>query len=239
MRLQVALAHAGFASRRKSAEIILSGKVRVNGRVITEPGYKVDLSKDEVVCGKKKCVAERPVYILINKPEGVISSAKDTHGRKTVFDLLPENPERLHHVGRLDKDTSGLLLLTNDGEISYRLTHPKYEIKRIYEATIEGKLSAEKKDKLERGVFIEGARTSRCRINVLNKSAERTILRIELHEGRKRQIRNMFGVVGHPVMKLKRLKFGSLDLKGLKTGAYRRLSKLEITKLKDEVGLKT
>lgn len=237
MRLQVALSHAGCASRRSSAELIRDGKVRVNGRVVTEPGFKVDLSKDRIICRGKEVSSQKAVYILLNKPRGVLTTASDTHGRKTVFDLMPKGPHRLYHVGRLDKESSGLLLLTNDGEVAYRLTHPKFEVERVYEVVIKGELKDADKRSLTKGIFLEGSRTGPCKIHVLKRGIKKTILKIRLHEGRKRQIRNMFEKVGYTALRLKRVSFGPLELCALKTGSYRILGGHEVERLKAALGL--
>jgi 23S rRNA pseudouridine2605 synthase len=238
MRLQVALAHAGIDSRRKCAEIIKDGKVKVNGRVVTEPGFKVDLAKDTVVCGKRRISRDKTVYLIMNKPRGVITASKDTHGRKTVFDILPRTEQRVYHVGRLDKESSGLLLLTNDGEAAYRLTHPKFEIERVYKVIVAGEFTGKKKELLQRGVRIEGGRTSPCRIKIISKGAKKAELTVTLHEGKKRQIRLMFESVGCPVLKLERVRFGPLVLKGIKSGRSRPLTNFEEAKLKEALGMR-
>lgn len=237
MRLQVALSHAGWASRRKSAAIIRDGKVKVNGRIITEPGFKVDLSKDKITYAGREIAFGKKVYILLNKPKGVITTVSDTHGRRIVLDLIPKGSPRLYHVGRLDKESSGLLLLTNDGEVAYRLTHPKFEIERVYQVGIEGKLTKEEAARLTKGIYLEDRITAPCQIQILKKGLKKTILNIKLHEGRKRQIRNMFKKIGHCVFRLKRISFGPLELDSLKTGAYRNLSRGEIERLKKNLGL--
>jgi len=231
MRLQVVLSHAGCASRRKAASIIKEGRIRVNGKVVTEPGFKIDLSKDKVIYRGKNIAFQKKLYMLLNKPKGVITTAEDTHGRKTVLDLIPKGSYRLYPVGRLDKDTSGLLLITNDGEFAYRFTHPKFEVKRVYEVIIKGELEDKDRLRLTKGIYLEGRRTAPCKIRIMKRSIKRTLLRIELHEGRKRQIRNMFEKTGYPVIELKRIKFGPLELRGLKTGEHRILSADEIKKL--------
>ena len=232
MRLQVALAHAGCASRRKCAEIIKQGAVKVNGKSITEPGFKIDLSKDRVTYRGKDIKLQKKIYILLNKPKGYITTSIDTHNRKTVLDLIPKYPERLYHAGRLDKDTSGLLLITNDGALSFALTHPKFEIKRVYEVIIKGKLSDKDSSRLEKGIYIGGRRTAPCAIRILKRNINKTLLRITLSEGRKRQIRYMFEKVAHQVLALKRISFGPLELGNLRPGTYKKMTSEEITKLK-------
>ena len=238
MRLQVALAKAGCASRRKSAVIIKEGRVRVNGRVVTEPGFGIDISRDKVTCSGREISFQKRTYILFNKPIGVITSASDTHGRKTVFDFMPDMPCRLHHAGRLDKDSSGLLLLTNDGEVAYRLTHPKFEIERAYEVVIKGRLEERDKRRLMEGIYLDGKKALPCAIHTLEKDTNKSMLKVRLREGRKRQIRNMFEKTGYPVLRLRRVSFGPLELRNLKRGEYRFLKRGEIESLKEAVGLK-
>lgn len=232
MRLQVALSRAGCASRRKAVSIIKEGSVKVNGKVITEPGFNVDPFKDRITFkGIAVAAQKKKTYLLLNKPKGVITTVADTHDRKTVLDLVPKGGQRLYPVGRLDKDTSGLLLLTNDGDIAYKLTHPKFEVDRVYEVVLKGRLEDSKIKKLEKGVYLGIIRTAPCKIHILNRSLKKTLLKITLHEGRKRQIRNMFQISGCPVMQLKRIKFGPLELRGLKTGECRVLRKSEVESL--------
>ncbi|MEE8359422.1 MAG: pseudouridine synthase [Candidatus Omnitrophota bacterium] len=237
MRLQVALSHAGLASRRKSADLVRLGKVKVNGKVVLEPGFRCDPSKDIITCGRKKCIPEKPVYIMLNKPRGVLSTSRDSRGRKTVLDLISDGGNRLYHVGRLDKDSSGLLLLTNDGEVAYRLMHPKFEIKRVYQVAIRGSLKEEDRSRMAKGIILEGERTSPCEIKIIKGSMNKTIISVKLHEGKKRQIRNMFQKFGYNVLKLKRLRFGPLELKGLDAGEHRGLTVHETKNLKKALGL--
>jgi len=237
MRLQVALAHAGLASRRRSADLVRQGKVKVNGRVVLEPGFRVDPARDIITCGRERCVPEKPIYILLNKPRGVLSTSRDMRGRKTVLDLVSNDGNRLYHVGRLDKDSSGLLLLTNDGEVTYRLTHPKFEIKRVYQVAISGSLKEEDRSRLAKGIILEGERTSPCEIKILKRNIGKTIISVKLHEGKKRQIRNMFQKFGYHVLKLKRLRFGPLELKGLEAGEHRSLTTHETKSLKRALGI--
>ena len=227
MRLQVALSRAGCASRRKVVFFIKEGSVTVNGRIVTEPGYNVDPLKDKIIFKGKAVKAQRKVYFLLNKPKGVITTVTDTHNRKTVLDLVPKTGHRLYPVGRLDKDTSGLLLLTNDGDMAYHFTHPKFQIKRVYEAVVKGSLQEKKIKILEKGILLDSIRTAPCKIQVLRASIAKTRLKITIQEGRKRQIRNMFESIGYPVIKLKRIKFGELKLGGLKPGDYRKLTDRE------------
>ncbi len=236
MRLQLVLSHSGCASRRRSAAIIKEGAVRVNGLVVTEPGKRIDLSKDVITYRGKRLILEKEkVYIVLNKPKGIITTASDTHGRSTAFSLLPKVKCRLHYVGRLDKDTSGLLLFTNDGEMTHRLTHPSFRIERRYDVVVKGALDESKKERLEKGIFLNGVRTARCKIKILQKTIKKTHLAISLYEGRKRQIREIFATADCPVLRLKRTGFGPLELGGLRIGSCRHLTKSEINKLKSKI----
>lgn len=171
--------------------------------------------------------------MLLNKPKGVITSKSDPEKRKTVFDVLPRALKFLHSVGRLDKDTTGLLLLTNDGELTYRLTHPRFEIRKKYRVTCEGKLSDKKKSVLEKGMFIEGRKTAPAKIEILRSDENRTELFIEIHEGRKRQIRNMFLFLGHPIDSLERVSYEFLKLGNIRRGDFRHLTSEEVRRLKE------
>jgi len=234
MRLQVALSHAGIASRRKAAEIIEKGRVLVNGRIVRERGYAVDLDNDTVaVDGRRLAFKKQKTYILLNKPKGVITSKHDPEGRKTVFNVLPSKFRELHPVGRLDKDTTGLLLLTDDGDFTYRLTHPKFEVRKKYRVQCKGKIGEKEKTRIERGMMIEGRKTARAKVDIIYASEGSSDLYIDIHEGRKRQIRNMFLFLGHPIKKLERVGYEFLKLKGLEKGEYRHLSAAEIKRLKE------
>lgn len=236
-RLQKVLAQAGVASRRKCEEIIKQGKVEVNKEVITRLGFLVDPNKDEITVNGSHISLEPKVYILCNKPAGYITTTKDTHQRKTVLDLIPKKDLRVFPVGRLDKDTTGALLLTNDGELAYRLTHPKFGVPKTYEVDFKGFLRKGEIDKLKRGLRLEGKLTAPARVKVLVKGRNRSQAQIQIHEGRKRQVKRMFEAIGHPVMKLKRTSYGNLGLSDLKEGRLRRLTQQEVMRLKEMVGL--
>ena len=239
MRLQVAISHAGVASRRKAAMLIEAGFVEVNDKIVREKGLAVDPERDRIkVEGRYLKREARKVYLLINKPKGVITTAADEKGRKTVLHLLPRIVERLYPVGRLDKDTTGLLLLTNDGELAYRITHPSFEIEKIYHVEVKGCTSPQTLEKLRKGIFVDGKRTLPTSITVLKQDKRKTILTIKLHEGRKRQVRRMFEVQGHPVAKLKRVSIGNLKLGELGPGCYRGITRGELKELKSMVGMK-
>lgn len=234
MRLQVVLSRAGIASRRKAAEIIEKGRVLVNDRVVRERGYAVDPESDKVVVdGKDLSFRRQKAYILFNKPKGVITSRHDPEGRKTVFDVLPSKFRGLHPVGRLDKDTTGLLLLTDDGDLTYRLTHPKFEVRKRYRVRCKGKVGEKEKKRLERGMMIEGRKTARAKVEIMRADEESSDLYIDIHEGRKRQIRSMFLFLGHPIRKLERVGYEFLNLKGVESGEFRHLSAAEIKRLKE------
>lgn len=233
IRLQVALSRAGIASRRKTASIIEEGRVRVNNTVIRERGYRVDPDKDKIVVAGRRIQFKIKIYILLNKPKGAITSRYDPEERKTVFDILPSEFRQLHPVGRLDRDTTGLLLLTNDGELTYRLTHPKFEVRKRYKVRCKGKIGSKEKERLERGMVIEGRKTARAKIDIMHADTKTSDLFIEIHEGRKRQIRYMFLFLGHPIKQLVRVSYGSLKLDSLKEGKFRYLTKKEIRHLKE------
>ena len=232
-RLQKVIAHAGFASRRKAEQLILDGQVRVNGKIVNELGFKVS-SADQVEVNGIPVEREEPVYYLFYKPRGVISSVKDDKDRKVVTDFLPEIKQRVYPVGRLDYDTSGLLLLTNDGEFANLLMHPRNEIDKTYVAKIKGIPSREKIRSLERGVMLEDGKTSPAKVKVISidKKKQTAIIELTIHEGRNRQVRRMFEAVGHPVTKLKRERYGFLTLKGLNVGDMRELSPHEVKQLR-------
>ncbi|WP_078545982.1 23S rRNA pseudouridine(2605) synthase RluB [Litchfieldia alkalitelluris] len=232
-RLQKLIAQAGVASRRKAEELILEGKVKVNGKVIKELGTKVT-QNDKIEVNGIPLEKELPVYFLLYKPRGVISSVSDDKGRKVVTDLFPYIEQRIYPIGRLDYDTSGLLLLTNDGDFANVLMHPKYEVDKVYVAKVKGIPFREKIRQLEKGIMLEDGKTAPAKVKVLSvdKKKQTSIVEIIIHEGRNRQVRRMFEAIGHEVMKLKRERFGFLTLQGLSTGEYRELSRHEVKQLR-------
>lgn len=233
-RLQKLISKAGIASRREAEKLILSKRVTVNGKVVVELGTKVDPDKDKVLVDGKPIANEKHVYFMLNKPKGVITSMKDERGRKTVVDLLSEVKERVYPVGRLDYQTEGLLLLTNDGELTNRLLHPRYEIYKTYIAKVRGIPGEEKLDLLRAGIRLEDGMAAPAivkRIEILPEEGT-TTLEITIHEGRNRQVRRMCEAIGYPVKALKRVAFASLTTAGLRRGQYRELSKEEISMLK-------
>lgn len=235
-RLQKVLAQAGIASRRQCERLILEGRVKVNGQVVTELGRRVDKEKDLIeVDGKAIKLKEEHLYVLLNKPAGYVTTLRDPQGRKKVTDLLPAMGERLFPVGRLDRDTEGLLLLTNDGELCYWLTHPKFHVEKTYVAEVMGIPDKNKLDLLRRGIKLEEGVTSPARVRLAGKKEGNAILEIIIHEGRKRQVKRMCAAIGHPVVKLKRIGFGSLSLGNLPPGSYRFLTQEEVEKLRKVV----
>jgi len=239
VRLNKFLAHAGVCSRREADRWIAEGRVSVNGRVVMELGEKVDPGRDKVAVNGRpvKAEEERAVYILMNKPAGRVVSVKDPFGRPTVLDLLGRLRVRVYPVGRLDLDTEGALLLTNDGETALRLTHPRYGVAKVYEARVEGEPREADLDKVRGGLFLEGRRTAPARVKILYRGRRHTLLRVEIREGRKREIRKLFEAVGYPVDHLKRVDFAGLTLEGLKIGEWRYLGGAEVRRLKSLAGL--
>jgi 23S rRNA pseudouridine2605 synthase len=232
IRLQKYLADAGVASRRKCEELISQGRVEVDGKVVTEPGSKVEGTEEIKVDGKLIGPGHKKVYILMNKPVGYISSAKDQFSRKTVVDLADTVKERIYPVGRLDYDTSGLIILTNDGEFANLLMHPRHEVRKVYRAVIRGMMSEQDIERLEKGVDIGGYVTAPAKVSVIRASKDNSTVDIEIHEGKNRQVRKMFEAVGHPVRNLKRTAIGTLTLSELEEGQWRHLSKNEVEMLK-------
>ncbi|AMX83034.1 pseudouridine synthase [Geobacillus subterraneus] len=232
-RLQKVIARAGIASRRKAEEMILQGRVKVNGRVVTELGVKVGPSDDVEVDGIP-VEREEPVYYLLYKPRGVISSVKDEKGRKVVTDFFKDLHQRIYPVGRLDYDTSGLLLLTNDGDFANLLMHPRYEIEKVYVAKVKGIPTREQLKQLEKGVLLEDGMTAPAKVKLLSADRKKrtAIVEIRIHEGRNRQVRRMFEAIGCEVLKLKRERYAFLDLKGLRPGEYRELTPHEVKLLR-------
>jgi 23S rRNA pseudouridine2605 synthase len=232
-RLQKVIAQAGIASRRKSEELIQEGKVKVNGKVVTQLGVKVT-SSDRVEVNGIQIESEVPVYFLLYKPRGVISSVSDDKGRKVVSDFFSHIPERIYPVGRLDYDTSGLLLMTNDGEFANLLMHPRSEIEKVYVAKIKGIPSKENLRKLEKGIKLEDGKTAPAKVKMLSsdKKKQTSIIELIIHEGRNRQVRRMLEAIGHQVLKLKRERYGNLTLNGLAAGDARELTPHEVKQVR-------
>ncbi len=231
MRLQKYIAECGVASRRKSEELIKQGRVKVNGIPVSEMGVKVSDEDVVEVDGRRISLEQKKVYIMLNKPVGYISSVRDQFSRNTVVDLIKGVEERIYPVGRLDYDTSGLLLLTNDGDFAFRLTHPKHEMKKTYIAEVEGVPDSNDIESFQNGLRIEDYVTSPAELTVLEKKKSSSIVKVVIHEGKNRQVRKMCDAIGHPVISLKRIAIGDLYLKSLPEGQWRYLKEEEIKML--------
>lgn len=233
IRLQKYLADAGIASRRKAEELIANGYISVNGRVVTQLGTKVDDKKDEILYkGKAVKIKEGHVYIMLHKPQGYVTTVKDQFDRPAVLDLVKGVKQRIFPVGRLDYDTSGLLLLTDDGDLTYRLTHPKHDVEKIYEAKLFGVPDENDMYEFKRGILIDGVKTKPASIEILKKEEKYCFVKITITEGKNRQVRKMCESIKHPVAMLKRIGIGNLSLGDLQKGKYRYLTEKEISYLK-------
>ena len=232
-RLQKIISQAGVASRRAAEKMIAEGRVKVDGKVVTELGCKVDPATADIrVDGKRVSAAERHVYFLLNKPKGYLSTAHDERGRRTVLDLLPEVTERVYPVGRLDNNTEGLLLITNDGTLMNGLLHPKYEVEKTYIARIMGEPDEVTLDRLRQGIRLEDGMTAPAKVRLLEQGGGQSRVEIAIHEGRNRQVRRMFKAIGHPVLELARTGLGDLTIGKLAVGQCRKLSPAEVEYLK-------
>lgn len=237
-RLQKIISRAGIASRRAAEKLILDGRVFVDGQVVRELGRKCDAARAVIsVDGIPICRAERRVYFLLNKPKGFFSTARDERGRRTVLELLPEVKERVYPVGRLDANTEGLLLITNDGALMNGLLHPRYEVEKTYVAKVTGNLTEASLKLLGQGVLLEDGLTAPARVRLLEQGTEVSRVEITIHEGRNRQVRRMFSAVGCDVKALKRVAFAGLGLEGVKRGEYRELSREEVAMLYEIAGM--
>ena len=237
-RLQKIIANSGYCSRRKAEELIVKGKVKVNGNTITTLGTKVN-EKDMIQIEDKIINKETKEYILLYKPRGVVTTTSDDKNRKTVLDLIPTN-KRIYPVGRLDYDTTGLLLLTNDGEFANMLMHPKNKVEKLYIAKIKGIIDGKNIKLLRDGVIIDGQKTakSKARIKRIDKKTQTSIVELTIHEGRNHQVKKMFEALGYEVIKLKREKIAFLTLIGLNSGEYRHLNPKELKKLYNDLNKK-
>lgn len=233
-RLQKVMAHAGVASRRKSEEIISQGRVKVNGETVKSPGTKVSPA-DEIEVDGKIINREEKVYYLFHKPSQVISTLDDELGRTTVADYFIEVPERVYPVGRLDYDTTGLLLMTNDGELTHELMHPSFEVVKTYEAKVSGHVDQSAIEKLEQGIELEDGPTAPARAELLKtwKNPARSLVSLSIHEGRNHQVKRMLEAVGHSVVELHRTSYGPLELGDLEAGEFRELRSDELTALRE------
>lgn len=240
-RLQKLLANAGIASRRQAEQMILKGQVTVNGELVTALGTKVQPQDQVKVDGKLiSAPTEAPVYYLLHKPLGVITSARDPQGRKTVIDLLQGVRQRVYPVGRLDYDTSGILVLTNDGELAHRLMHPSFGVDKTYRVGVKEKLSQAALEQLRKGVLLEDGKTAPAKVREISRRGEGLLfyLDITIHEGRNRQVRRMFTHIGYPVATLQRIRFGPLQLdSGMNSGTFRALTGQEVQDLRRAVKL--
>jgi pseudouridine synthase len=230
-RLQKVIASAGVASRRQCEELILQGSVRVNGRVVEELPAFVDPDEDVITVGGKRLQEPRRVYYLLNKPKGVICTSSDPQGRPRAVDLVPGG-QRIFCVGRLDVDTTGLIILTNDAELTNLLTHPKYKVPKTYVAKVTGRVDGQTAEKLSKGIWLAEGRTSRAAVKVLKRGHNDSLVEIRLWQGLNRQIRRMLAKVGLPVQSLKRTRIGGLNVEGLGIGRYRPITKAEVASLK-------
>jgi pseudouridine synthase len=231
-RLQKILSQAGVASRRASEQLMLEGRVTVNGVTVRELGAKADATHDDIrVDGRRVKPAERYRYILLNKPRGYVTTRSDPQRRPTVIDLLGGVREYVYPVGRLDFDSEGLLLLTNDGDLAARLTHPRHAVPRVYEAVVLGVPDAHDVKRLSKGIVVDGRPTQPAMVRVLRTKADEAVLEITVREGRNRQVRKMCDAIGHPVSRLTRVAIGPLRDRGLKSGQWRELTLEETRKL--------
>tara|TARA_B100001123_G_scaffold81609_2_gene93002 strand:+ start:418 stop:1221 length:804 start_codon:yes stop_codon:yes gene_type:complete len=236
-RLQKILSAAGIASRRAAEKLMTDGRVTVNGNVVKRLGTRADQSKDDIrVDGRRVGSKARRRYLLVNKPRGVVTTRHDPERRKTVADLVARIRDYVYPVGRLDYDSEGLLLLTNDGQLAQELTHPKHSVERVYQVTVEGVPSATQLRRLRQGIILEGRRTSPLNVRLISgnrgRSKTQSLLEITLREGRNRQVRRMLDAIGHPVARLRRIKIGPISDRTLRLGQYRDLSRFEVNALK-------
>ncbi len=233
MRLQKYIAQSGITSRRKAEELILQGRVKVNDNVIKELGTKVDPEKDVVKVDNKKIrLVKDKIYIMLNKPEGYVTTLKSKYNDKIVLDLVHDVDERIFPVGRLDKDTSGLLLMTNDGNLAYKLTHPSSQVYKKYIALVGGVPNSKQLNKFRKGLKLDGRMTAKAYIRIVRKYKDSSLLEISIYEGRNRQVRKMCEYIRHPVIKLSRVAIGELKIGDLELGKWRYLTNNEIRYLK-------
>jgi pseudouridine synthase len=231
VRLQKFLADAGVASRRASEELITSGRVEVNGELVRQLGSKVNPDRDQVTVDGRQVRVKRKLYVALNKPRGCVCSRKDEHNRPTIYELLPKEWSNIYSVGRLDYDTEGLIFLTNDGEFSLRLTHPRYGVRKKYLATVDGRIDPEIVEKFTRGVFHQGERLKAERVRIVSSSLSRSVVELELAEGKNREVRRMFESQEKTVRRLQRIQIGKIKLGELKPGKWRTLTEPEIKSL--------
>lgn len=231
MRINKYIASSGFCSRRKADELIEAGRVRVNGEVVRLLGYEIR-TKDKVSIDNKPLRTMKLEYYRFYKPTGYITTSSDEKGRKTIYDILPDEMSHLNPVGRLDKDSSGLLILTNDGNLVYELTHPSIKVAKVYRVTVDAFLKVEDLEKLAGGIELEKGKVAYCDCEIIERKKDETLLEITLYQGMNRQIRRMIEYLGHNVVHLKRIRHATIDLTGLKKGQYKPLKPKQIKELK-------
>jgi 23S rRNA pseudouridine2605 synthase len=227
-RLQKILANAGICSRRKAEKYIIAGRIKVNGIIIKQLGHKADLQTDKIEFDNNIITPPPKLYYLLNKPKGYVTTLNDPQGRPVVSTILKTIPFRLIPVGRLDFDTEGALIMTNDGELAQKITHPSYEINKTYQVIVKGSPAKDKLTLLSRGIELEGQTTYPAKIKKVYLAKKQEAFEITIHEGRKRQVRKMFAAIGHPVLKLTRIAYGKLKLGKLGPGKFRKLSKHDL-----------
>lgn len=238
IRLNKFIAQAGVSSRREADRLIEEGQVRVNNEVVQILGTQVDPDRDLVeVGGNKVRLKNESVYILLNKPKGYLVTLKDPFRRPTAMSLLPDLNVRVFPVGRLDVNSEGALLFTNDGEMANRLMHPRYKIRKVYMIRVKGRPDPDRIRKLERGIYLDNKKTAPARVSLIRGSDKMSVVQVDIYEGRKREVRRMFEAIGHRVVSLKRVKFAGLSLGKVKSGHWRHLKSGEIKMLKQKVGL--
>jgi 23S rRNA pseudouridine2605 synthase len=237
-RLHKILANSGIASRRACEQLIAAGQVTVDGQVVTEMGLKLDPAKHKIMFAGQRVKAPRPVTLILNKPKKVVTTTKDEAGRRTVMQFVQQIPERVYPVGRLDWESEGLLVMTNDGELANLLTHPRYGVARTYHVVVKGDLSPEILEKLQRGVWLSEGKTGPIRVLVKKRDREGAVVEVTVHEGMNREVRRVFARFGLKVKHLKRLRVGPLALGHLPTGAVRLLSPQEVESLRASVKLR-
>ncbi len=239
IRLNKFLAQAGIASRREVDKMIAGGRIKVNGQVVQVLGCKIDDEKDRVeVDGRRVEKEEKLIYLMLNKPPGYLVTLKDNFQRPTIQQLLPSLRQRVFPVGRLDYDSSGLLLMMNDGELAHRLTHPSFKVPKAYLVKVMGSPDSSKISRLEKGIFLDGKKTAPAKIAQIRREPKKSLYKIEIYEGRKREVKRMFQAIGHKVLHLQRTNFGGLKLGSLKQGKWRYLTRKEIDTLKKLAALK-
>ena len=236
-RLQKILSGAGVASRRAAEQLIVEGHITVNGKTVRELGTKVDPERAVIrVDGKKIPLNVEKIYIMLNKPRRTLSAVSDDRGRQTVIDLIDDVDKKIFPIGRLDYNTEGLLLLTNDGALTNGLLHPRFEINKTYRALIKGRVNEERLDRLRIGIKLEDGMTAPALVNVLSVDDDQSLVEITIHEGRNRQVRRMFSAIGYNIKRLRRVAFAGLSIGDLKLGAHRRLNKSEVDQLYRLIG---